>query len=92
MFYTDKTHYLITGFLSALTFGFWAGFRLMKNLFKPQMSPAISNAFAHMSPQGKLTIENKNLEDRENNLQIGFTIPEMAARVEALLNGIGLKK
>lgn len=91
LFYTDKTHYLITGFLSAITFGFWAGFRLIKNIFNPQMSPAISNAFAHMSPVGKLSIENKNLADRENNLQIGFTITEMANRVEALLNGIGLK-
>jgi uncharacterized protein len=91
LFYTDKTHHLITGFLSAITFGFWAGFRLVKNIFQPEMSPAISNAFAHMSPVGKLSVENKNLADRENNLQIGFTITEMANRVEGLLNGIGLK-
>lgn len=90
LFYTDRTHYLISGFLSAITFGFWAGYRLIKNLFSPQMSPAISNAFAHMNEQGKLTIENKSLLDRENDLQIGFTINEMAARVETLLNGIGL--
>jgi hypothetical protein len=92
LFYTDKTHQFITGFLSALTFGFWAGFRLIQNLFKPQMSPAISNAFAHMNEQGKLTIENKSITDIENGLQIGFTIEEMALRVEALLNGIGLTK
>lgn len=56
------------------------------------MSPAISNAFAHMNEQGKLTIENKNPEDRENGLQIGFTIAEMTERVENLLRGIGLTK
>lgn len=54
------------------------------------MSPAISNAFAHMNEQGKLTIENKNPDDRENGLQIGFTVEEMTARVQGLLNGIGL--
>jgi uncharacterized protein len=54
------------------------------------MSPAISNAFAHMNEQGKLTIENKDINDRENNLQIGFTINEMVTRVTGLLNGIGL--
>ena len=54
------------------------------------MSPAISNAFAHMNEQGKLTIENKNPDDRENGLQIGFTIDEMTMRVENLLRGIGL--
>lgn len=90
LFYTDKTHQMASGFLSALTFGFWAGFRLIKNLWKPKMSPAISNAFAHMNEQGKLTIENKDPKDVENGLQIGFTIEEMTTRVEALLNGIGL--
>lgn len=90
LFYTNKTHQFITGFFSALTFGFWAGFRLIQNLVKPTMSPAISNAFAHMNEQGKLTIENKNLADRENELQIGFTVPEMMVRVEGLLKGIGL--
>jgi uncharacterized protein len=90
LFYTDKTHYLISGFLSAITFGFWAGYRLIKNLFSPKMSPAISNAFAHMNGHGKLTIENRNVADCENNLQIGFTIDEMADRTEALLRGIGL--
>ncbi|MEQ1553820.1 MAG: DUF2309 domain-containing protein [Ferruginibacter sp.] len=90
LFYTDKTHQIATGFLSAFTFGIWAGYRLIKNLFKPEMSPAISDAFAHMNEQGKLTIENKNISDIENGLQIGFTIEEMANRVQALFNGIGL--
>lgn len=90
LFYTAKSHHLITGYLSALTFGFWTMIRLIKNLFKPEMSPAISNAFAHMNAQGKLTIENKDLTDRENGLQIGFTVQEMATRVEGVLNGIGL--
>ncbi|MBL7773699.1 MAG: DUF2309 domain-containing protein [Chitinophagaceae bacterium] len=90
LFYSDKTHEMATGFLSALTFGFWAGFRLIKNLIQPKMAPAISNAFAHMNEQGKLTIENKHLDDIENGLQIGFTVSEMTQRVEALLRGIGL--
>lgn len=90
LFYTNKTHQIASGYFSALIFGFWAGFRLIKNLFKPEMGPAISNAFAHMNEQGKLTIENKNIADTENGLQIGFTILEMTNRVQALLNGIGL--
>lgn len=90
LLYTKKTHQLVTGFISAFTFGFWAGIRLIQNLFRPKMSPAISNAFAHMNEQGRLTIENKDINDRENGLQIGFTLEEMAARVQGLLNGIGL--
>jgi uncharacterized protein YbcC (UPF0753/DUF2309 family) len=54
------------------------------------MSPAISNAFTHMHKEATLTIENKDVNAIENGLQIGFTIPEMTTRVEALLKGIGL--
>ncbi len=54
------------------------------------MSPAISNAFAHMHKESVLTIENEDAQQIENNLQIGFTVEEMAVRVENLLRGIGL--
>ena len=92
LLYTNKTHSLTTGFLSTFVFGFWSAYRLVKNLFFPQESPAISNAFLHMNAEGKLTVENKNTDDIENNLQIGFTIDEMATRVASLLNGIALTK
>jgi uncharacterized protein YbcC (UPF0753/DUF2309 family) len=90
LLYTDKTHGFIYGLISTLTLGFFAAVKLVQTIFRPKMSPAISNAFAHMSKDGKLTIENKSLDDRENNLQIGFTVEEMTARVEGLLRGIGL--
>lgn len=88
--YSSNTHTFLTGFLHSLTLGFWAAVRLVQNLFQPKMSPAISNAFAHMAPHGQLTVENKSPDDRENDLQVGFTVPEMATRVEGLLRGIGL--
>ena len=56
------------------------------------MSPATASSFRHMDKFSKLTIENKHPEDRENDLQIGFTIEEMALRVEGLLKSIGLVK
>lgn len=92
LLYTNKTHTFFGGILSTLTLGFLAAIKLVQTIFRPKMSPAISNAFAHMSKDGQLTIENKSLEDRENGLQIGFTIEEMAARTEGLLRGIGLIK
>lgn len=92
LLYTNKTHQLTTGFLSTFVFGFWSAYRLVKNLFFPQESPAISNAFLHMNAEGKLTVENKSTDDIENNLQIGFTVEEMATRVASLLNGIALTK
>ncbi len=90
--YTEKTHTLLPGFLMSLTAGFLAGGQIVRNLFWPKMSPAISNAFLHGDASAKLTIENTNPADRENDLQIGFSVAEMAARVEGQLRGTGLLK
>ncbi len=90
LLYTPKTHTLIPGFLATITLGFAAGIRLFFNIFRPKMSPAISNAFTHMNKTSLLTIENKHLNDRENGLQIGYTIEEMTTRVEAQLRSVGL--
>lgn len=92
LLYSNKTHGFLYGFISTLTLGFLAAVKLVQTIFRPKMSPAISNAFAHMSKEGKLTIENKSPDDTENGLQIGFTVEEMATRVEGLLRGIGLIK
>ena len=78
------------GTLISITLGFFALLRLIQNLFSPRMSPAISNAFSHMHKDSVLTVENKDLNQKENGLQVGFTVEEMAARVEGLLKGIGL--
>jgi len=88
--YSSKTHDYATGVISSFAIGFWAGIRIIQNLLFPKMSPAISNAFAHMGKGGELTIENNNPADRENDLQIGFTVEEMTNRVEGLLRGTGL--
>jgi uncharacterized protein len=88
--YTPKTHGLLPGFIISATLGMWAGVQLFLNLFRPRMSPAISNAYAHMDKNSTLSIENKHIDDQENGLQLGFTIEEMAVRVEGVLRGIGL--
>ncbi|MCX6200081.1 MAG: DUF2309 domain-containing protein [Bacteroidetes bacterium] len=88
--YTKNAQTLLRGFFVSVSMGFAAGGQLFLNLFKPKMSPAISNAFAHMHSHSQLTIENKSLDDKENDLQIGFTIEEMTNRVESLLRSIGL--
>ena len=90
--YTHKTHTFLAGYLSTFTLGFWSAVRLLQHLVTPKMSPAIANAFSHMHKEATLTIENKSTDDKENGLQIGFTIDEMSARVENLLKGIGLIK
>ena len=92
LLYSPGTHTFLTGLLGTLTLGFWAAVRMMQNIFKPRMSPAISNAFAHMNKEAHLIVENRSPKDRENGLRIGFSVQEMAARVEALLRSVGLLK
>jgi uncharacterized protein len=92
IYYSKASHGFFRGVLSSLSLGLWAPVKLFLNLFRPKMSPAISDAFAHMNIEGKLQIECTNPDIKENDLQLGFTIPEMATRVEALLRGIGMVK
>jgi uncharacterized protein len=90
--YNRNSHTLIKGVIASMSLGLLAPIKLIQNLYKPKMSPAVHNAFAHMNVDGRLIIENTNQNNNENGLQIGFTIEEMAERVENLLNGIGLTK
>lgn len=90
--YTKLTHGLLSGFLLSISFGFWALLKKIQLLFRPKMSPAISNAYGHMDKYSRLSIENRSTTDMENGLQIGYTVEEMAARGENFLRGIGLVK
>jgi len=90
--FAKNSHSLFRGWLITQTLGFWSAVKLFINIFKPSTSPAMASSFRHMEKTSKLTIENRSLAKRENDLQIGFTIEEMAQRVEGLLKSIGLIK
>ncbi|MBS1507934.1 MAG: DUF2309 domain-containing protein [Bacteroidetes bacterium] len=81
-----------SGWLFSQTLGFWSALKLFINIFRPSIGPATASSFQHMDKYSELTIENKNLNDKEEGLQIGFTVPEMAQRLEGLLMSIGLVK
>ena len=88
--HSKNSHTFFKGFLYSLSLGLWSGFRLFHDLFNPKMQPDIADAFAHMDVKGKLLIENQGPDQRENGLQIGYTVDEMADIVESLLKGVGL--
>jgi hypothetical protein len=81
-----------SGWLFSQTLGFWSALKLFINIFRPSSGPATASSFQHMDKFSDLSIENKNLDDKEGGLQIGFTVPEMAQRLEGLLMSIGLVK
>ena len=92
LYFSKHSHSLYSGWLISQTLGFWSAFLLFLTIFKPSMGPATASSFKHMSKNSKLTIESKDPENKENELQIGFTVEEMATRVSNLLNSIGLVK
>src|SRR6185369_4221287 len=61
-------------------------------IFRPSMTATAASSFRHMNKASKLTIINTDPSQRENDLQIGYTVTEMADRVEGLLRSIGLVK
>ncbi len=90
--FQKQTHSLLGGLLISQTLGFWSAIKLITTIFRPTMSTSAASSFKHMNKAAKLTIQNFNLEDRENGWQIGFTVEEMATRVEGLLRNVGLLK
>lgn len=90
--YSKHSHRFFRGFLANLFLGGWAAIKLGFALFRPKMNAATSDAFFKMHKDVNLIIENKDINEIENGLQVGFTVTEMADRVENLLKGIGLIK
>lgn len=88
--YSKHSHTFVRGFVSSYFLGLASLGKLFANLLRPTMSPAIADAFSHMDPKGELTILYSGERDTIHDLQIGFTVEEMAVRVENILRGIGL--
>lgn len=88
--YSKHSHTFFRGFLASLSLGLWSAIKLLFQLAKPEKNQAAKDAFAHMNMDAELIIENTDPSQMENGLQIGFTVEEMAERVEGLLRGIGM--
>lgn len=88
--YTKESHTFFRGTIASYVLGIPSLGKLLANLVSPTMSPAIADAFSHMHDGHELTIMYEGKRDEERNLQIGFTVEQMADRIEKLLRGIGL--
>ena len=90
--FNTKTQGLFIGWILTHSFGFWSGFKLFWSIFSPRDSPSAVSSFRHMDKDSQLTVENASVDDREDDLQIGFTIVEMTDRLEGLLKSTGAVK
>jgi len=90
--FNNKVQGLLPGLLITQTLGFWSGLKLLGSIFKPIQNAASVSSSRHMDTDASLTIEHKAGEFSEDGLQIGFTVEQMADRLEGLLMSIGLNK
>jgi uncharacterized protein len=90
--YSKESHTFLRGTVASYVLGIPSLIKLLSNLISPRMSPAIADAFSHMHDGYELTIQHEGKHDEKRNLQIGFTVNQMADRIEKLLRGIGLVK
>ncbi|PTQ81932.1 hypothetical protein C8R21_107113 [Nitrosospira multiformis] len=88
--FSKLTHSLFQGWFISQTIGFVSALRLALNVFKPGAMPAMASSYSHVDKDARLTIENKDPNDKENGLQIGYTIDEMVQRVQGVLTSTGL--
>jgi len=88
--FTKQANSLLFGWLFTHTVGLWSGLKLMLNIFSPRNSSLMVSSFQHMAKNSKLSIENTHPNDKEGDLQIGFSIDEMTDRVEGLFKSTGL--
>jgi uncharacterized protein YbcC (UPF0753/DUF2309 family) len=88
--FSKQTHSFVLGWFISQTIGFWSALRLFFNIFRPSMGPATASSFRHMEQHARLQIECIDPEQKIGGLQVGFTVEEMAVRVENTLRSIGL--
>lgn len=88
--FNKNSHHNILGWALSIVYGFWSAVKLLSNIFRPGISPATSLSFRHMEKESTLTVEHTH--EHEGDLQVGFTVEEMANRVEGSLRSIGLVK
>jgi len=88
--FSSKTHGLFVGWFLSQTLGFWAAFKLLKYVFKPSYGNTTVSSFQHMNPTSTLVYEYNEENSSSHGLTIGYTVDEMAHRMEGLLKSIGL--
>lgn len=88
--FAEQGHSVFRGWLATQTLGFWSALRLVLHIFRPSLTAAAASSHEHIDKAAKLTILNQNTGKLEEGLQVGFTVEEMADRVEKLLKSIGM--
>lgn len=83
-------HALHSGFLITQVLGVWSALRLAFDIFRPSSRPAAASSFQHMHTSHALSVAHEGGAPTAAGLQVGYTVAEMAYRVETVLKSVGL--
>jgi uncharacterized protein YbcC (UPF0753/DUF2309 family) len=87
--FSKRNYGFLGGTMITAIAGWVSAVRLATNIVNPRLSSLTSSSAKHMDPTSVLAIEGDGTEF-EGGLQLGFTLDQMADRLQALLNSIGL--
>jgi uncharacterized protein YbcC (UPF0753/DUF2309 family) len=79
------------GMLVSQVLGAWAMIRLAASIFRPSLTPASATSLSRVDDEAHFQIERESDEKTEEGLLVGYSLPEMADRVQAVLKGAGVR-
>lgn len=88
--FEKKQFNIINNVFTTIVFGLYAFWKLFQITLFPKKEAFIADAFSIVGKNSSLSLLNEDVNATKHGLQIGFTILEMADRIENFLNGIGL--
>lgn len=87
--FSKRNNGFLGGTVMTALAGWVSAVRLATNIVSPRLSPLTSASGKHMDPTSVLAIEGDGTAF-EDGLQLGFTLEQMADRLQTLLTSIGL--
>ena len=87
--FNPRINGLLFGWLVTQTYGFLSGIQLVRSIFFPKSNKVAVSSSRHMYSDSNLQYEFQGAYTSDG-LQLGYSVEEMAARLEGLLMSIGL--
>lgn len=87
--FNPRINGLFFGWLVTQTYGFLSGIQLVRSIFFPKSNKVAVSSSRHMYSDSNLQYEFQGAYTSDG-LQLGYSVEEMAARLEGLLMSIGL--
>lgn len=87
-----RSNTLVRGWLTAQVIGFWSAVKLVLSLIKPTLSQPSLSSLERIDASHPMHLYREGDEKTPEGLWVGYSIAEMADRVESVLRSTGLTR